>query len=44
MQCFGLGFRGNPKFHPLGEGHAAMTLANLVEFSWTESTYVDLLG
>lgn len=29
---------GNPKFLPIGEGHAAMTnmQTNLVEFSWTE--------
>ena len=33
------------KFHPLGEGHAAMTQTNLVEFfEWINSTYVDLLS
>ena len=44
-QCFGLAFRGNPKFRPLGEGSAAMTQTNLVEFfEWINSTYVDLLS
>ena len=33
IKCFGLGFRGNLKFRSLGEGHAAMTQTNLVEFS-----------
>ena len=35
VKCFGLGYRGNLtcKFRPLGEGHAAMTQTNLLEFS-----------
>ena len=32
MKSFGLGFRGNLKFRPQEEGHAAMTQTNLLEF------------